>query len=85
MIRPFSDLSFPFVMDLYRIRLKAERRGDTLAIESLKQHYPELFSVEFEDFIRVAIQVAGSKDLLYGENFSNLFQVNQPTIKKLNS
>ena len=41
----FDDLSFPFVMDLHRIKIKAEKRNDSVALESLKTSYPELFSL----------------------------------------
>lgn len=70
----FMNLSFPFVMDLYRTRLKAKQRGDTLALENLMRHYPELFSEEFEDFVHEVEQLAESQlqGQTPGVNFSNI-------------
>lgn len=70
----FMDLSFPFIMDLYRAKSKAEANKDIKAIESLKQHYPELFKEEFDKFITEVKLVALYLDQKYSENFSEIFQ-----------
>jgi hypothetical protein len=80
MIGTFMDLSFSFVMDLYRTKVKAEKRGDVKAIESLLQHYPELFTDEFQEFIEKTQLVVGYLDQKYGENFSAIFSVEKEDI-----
>jgi hypothetical protein len=77
-----NDLSFPFVMNLYRLRLKAERREDVNAIKSLQQHYPVLFTAEFEDFIEKAKLGVASLDQEHGENFSDIFSVEYKDINE---
>jgi hypothetical protein len=39
-------------MDLLRTKRNAQGRGDTKAVESLKHHYPWLFSGEFQIFVK---------------------------------
>ena len=68
-----NDLSFPFVMDLYRVRIKAENRADITAIESLKQFYPELFTEEFQEFIEKTKLVVSYLDQKYDQKFSRIF------------
>lgn len=43
----FDELSLPFVMELARLKSNAEKRNDTAALTSLKNNYPELFSISF--------------------------------------
>lgn len=69
-----NEFSLSFVMDLHRIKINAEKRGDAKAIESLKRHYPELFSEEFTDFIKKAKLVASDLDQKYNKNFSSMFE-----------
>lgn len=71
-----NKLSLPFVMDLYRTKIKAEGRGDATAIESLQQHYPELFTEEFQNFIDNMKLVAEHLDQKYDQNFSSMFELN---------
>lgn len=70
----FSELSFPFVMDLYRIKMKAVGRGEKNAITSLKQHYPELFTDDFDGFIEKIKMAAGYLDKKYEQNFTSMFE-----------
>jgi hypothetical protein len=74
MIGIFTDLSFSFVMDLFRAKKSAEGRGDKKAIESLNQCYPELFTEEFEEFIENLRQATAYLDSKYGENFSSILE-----------
>ena len=74
MAAAFMDLSFSFVMDLYRARSSAERRGDSPAIENLKQHYPELFTEEFEEFIEGLKVTVAYLDRKYDEDYSSIFE-----------
>ncbi len=74
MVGIFMDLSFSFVMDLFRAKKSAEGRGDKKAIDSLNQYYPELFSVEFEEFIENLRQVTAYLDTKYGEKFSSILE-----------
>lgn len=82
----FSEsLSFTFVMDLYRIKCGAEGRDDKNALESLKEHYPELFSDEFQEFIqtlKITAEYLGEK---CGQEFSSMFETqNVLSVRKLN-
>lgn len=74
-MKNFMDLSFPFIMDLYRSKVRAERDNDASAISSLSQNYPELFTTEFEELIASAKHVAVYLDHKYEENFSSIFEV----------
>ena len=68
-----NELSVQFVMDLYRVRIRAEKSRDAKAIESLKLHYPELFSEDFEDFIKNAKIATAYLDQKYDKRFSRIF------------
>jgi hypothetical protein len=74
MSHTFDDLSFPFVMDLLRTKRNAQGRGDTKAVESLKHHYPWLFSGEFQIFVKNLESVMEDIEARYGENLSSLFE-----------
>ena len=47
----FDELSFTFMMDIYRVKIKAIKRDDKKALKNLEQHYPELFTEDFNQFI----------------------------------
>ena len=71
----FDKLSLPFIMDLYRAKMKAEARGDASAIMSLKINYPELFSENFSEFIQNFKHAVKIFDYENGENFSKIFEI----------
>ena len=73
MVDAFMNLSFSFIMDLYRTKSSAESRGDISAIDSLKRHYPELFTDEFEEFIEGLKATVAYLDRKYDEDFSSIF------------
>lgn len=75
----FMELSFTFIMDLYRSKVRAERDKDVSAIASLNLHYPELFSSEFAEFIENAKLATLCLDQKYDQNFSTIFE---PTEKE---
>jgi len=70
-----DNQTFAFILDLYRIKTNAERRQDKYAIESLQQHYPEIFTDEFDEFIENAKACAAYLDNEYDDNFSSMFEV----------
>ncbi len=82
----FSEtLSFTFVMDLYLIKCGAESRGDNSALESMKEHYPELFADDFQEFIESLKITTAYLDEKYDQDFSsNLFPTSITQEHKLN-
>ncbi len=70
----FENTSVPFLMDLYRTRKSAEKRKDTKALVSLKQHFPELFSEEVDIFFEQFKKAAQVLDLEQGTQFSAAFE-----------
>ncbi len=72
-----NNLSFTFVMDLYRLRINAEKRKDKKALLDLQQRYPELFTEDFDDFIEKLKMTAQYLDQKYDSHFSDMFEVNQ--------
>lgn len=79
----FNTVSFPFLMDLYRIKLKAEARDDKKAIESLQLHYPELFISEFDEFIQKVQMLAQYIDQKYDKNLSDMFRIDDNSKNKI--
>ncbi len=75
MSKSLLELSYPFVMDLYRIKARAELRQDAAAVEDLQKKYPELFSADFEIFIENTKEVARHLDAKNGTNFSSTFEL----------
>ena len=75
----FKSVSFPFLIDLYLIKLKAEARNDQQSLINLHQRYPELFTIEFNNFIQNIKETVNFLDQFYNENFSKIFQVNADT------
>jgi hypothetical protein len=45
-----SDLSFQFIMGLYRIKIAAQR-GGRVGPASLREHYPGIFTDEFDELM----------------------------------
>jgi hypothetical protein len=79
----FEKLSFPFVMDLYRTKMKAEARKDTSALQSLEMTYPFLFDSQFSEFIEELKEAASFVDKKYDENLSKMFEIEERN-KKVN-
>jgi hypothetical protein len=67
----FYDLSLSFVMDLYMARKKATERNDKIALLSLQQAYPELFTEGFEDFVNKLMLSKQYIDNKYGNDDSD--------------
>lgn len=57
------------------LRLKAEVRLDTNAVESLRVHYPEIFTNDFQELIEKLKIVACDLDHKSDENFSEMFTI----------
>lgn len=63
-----------FVMNLYRQKVAAEKKGDETTIMMLENKYPTLFSNEFEDFIsnmKMSIEYIRHK---YDEDFRAMLE-----------
>lgn len=52
------NLPFSFVINLYRQKCDAERKGDMSAIQNLENRDPELFSGDFDEFIEMVKDTA---------------------------
>lgn len=73
-MKELNKLPMDTVMELYRQRILAERNGDSITISKLIFQHPDLFSIEFEDFIfnfRMSIESIRQK---YGEDFTKLVE-----------
>jgi len=70
----FGDLSFSFIMDLYRLKEKAIKTRDNTAIENLKKNYPGLFTEEFKEFIENVEESIEYLKEKYGENYQEMLE-----------
>lgn len=77
------NLSFSFGIDLYRAKKRSESRGDTDALISLKFHYPELFTVEFHEFIENVKASTKIVDAEHGTNFFSMLDIESNPDKRI--
>jgi hypothetical protein len=74
-MKEMPDLSFPFIMDLYRIKEKALQRQDDKAIENLKKNYSFIFTENFEAFIENLKAAIDHLDIEHGTNFKEMLVI----------
>ena len=73
-MKEFDKLPINIVMRLYRQKLAAEEKDDKDVLLSLEKLYPDLFSVEFEEFISNLQKTIEYIEHKYGENFQEILE-----------
>tara|TARA_R110000868_G_scaffold133782_1_gene345512 strand:- start:44 stop:280 length:237 start_codon:yes stop_codon:yes gene_type:complete len=74
MHRIFEKYSFQFFLDLLCLKHSAESRGDSRAVDSLKKHYPEFYTTEFDDLLVLIGDVMKEVDTERGSNLATEFK-----------
>ncbi len=78
-----NTLTWTMAIKLYHAKMKAEKRRDLSAINSLKQQYPDLFTEQFNVYIEKAKRIAFLLDCLYNENFLLMFDLESDSVEIL--
>lgn len=73
-MKELDKLPMDVVMALYRKKIAAENKGDHVTLKALETEYPDLFSVEFNDFIsnlKMSIEYIWQR---HGEDFREMVE-----------
>lgn len=71
-MKEIDKLPIDVVMQLYREKICAEKKGDTQTLMILEKQYPDLFSSEFDEFIANMQDCIEYLKYKYDEDFSEI-------------